>query len=261
MSERVQKYLARAGYGSRRQIEQWLQAGRIRSANKIMAPGDRISIGEVIFIDDVELTVSEYSVQTRIIAYNKPSGEICSHDDPMNRPLYTRHLPLLENGRWLSVGRLDINTSGLILFSNDGELVHHLMHPKCELEREYLCRVSGTVNTRKLLDLRNGVHSKGEWLRFDCVEPEHGNMTGNNNWFRIVIKRGKNREVRRAWLAVGCQISRLIRVRYGSVLLPQNMKQGNWRELSEEEINQLRKLATINPNLTSTKFAESRKSN
>ncbi|MDE0308240.1 MAG: pseudouridine synthase [Acidiferrobacterales bacterium] len=237
MSERIQKYLARKGFGSRREIEQWIKEGRVRHDGGEYKLGDRVEYGDLVVVDDRHITVSEGASVTRVIAYHKKSGEVCSRNDPANRPLTFDSLPPIEHGRWVSVGRLDLNTTGLLLFTNDGSLANSLMHPANEIEREYLCRVFGEVSEQKLMALRTGVRFDGEILFFNQIETLKGK--GSNQWYRIILKQGRNREIRRAWEAVGNQVSRLKRVRYGSIVLDNRLPQGKWKELDRTQTSQL----------------------
>lgn len=248
MNERVQKYLARAGLGSRREIEQWLEAGQITTSQGVLKPGDRVEAGQVLCVHGRQIAISEPNQRTRMLAYHKAEGEISTHKDPGKRRRVLDSLPDIEGGRWLSVGRLDVNTTGLMLFSNDGELVNALMHPSSEVEREYLCRVFGAVSDENLKRLCKGVQSGKDLLRFRTIHPEK--RTGSNQWFRIVLVGGKNREIRRAWQALGCEVSRLKRVRYGHFHLPRNLKAGQWIELSEQQIAKFRSLAAKNSSNT-----------
>ena len=247
MSERVQKFLARSGYGSRRQIEKWLVEGRIRSDEGIYSLGDKVVLNDIVILDDQRIRVTSSDAPTRVIAYHKKEGEICTHSDPANRPTILESIPSITEGRWATVGRLDLNTTGLILISNDGDLVHGLMHPSSQIEREYLCRVLGETSSKTLQKLRNGVQSNGEFLRFDHIEFVSGK--GANQWYRIRLTRGKNREIRRAWEAVGHRVSRLKRIRYGPIHLRKNLKQGEWAELDQNQIAILKAIANPNPQL------------
>ena len=244
MNERVQKYLARAGYGSRRKIEKWLEAGQIATSQGVLKLGDRVEAGQVLYVHGKQIVISELKHRTRMLVYHKAEGEISTHKDPGKRRRVLDSLPNIDGGRWLSVGRLDINTTGLMLFSNDGELVNALMHPSNEVEREYLCRVFGPVSDKSLKLLCEGVRSGKDLLRFRSIDPEE--RTSSNQWFRIVLTGGKNREIRRAWQALGCEVSRLKRVRYGHFHLPRNLKVGQWVELDERQIEKFRGLAIKN---------------
>lgn len=237
MSERIQKFLAREGFGSRRKIEQWIQEGRVRCDSGEYKLGDRVDFGDIVVIDGRRIQVSESPSTTRVIAYHKKAGEVCSRNDPADRPLTFDSLPPIERGRWVSVGRLDINTTGLLLFTNNGSLANSLMHPSRQIEREYLCRVFGSVSEEDLVALRTGVRSGGDILHFDQIDALNGK--GSNQWYRIVLKQGRNREIRRAWEAIGNQVSRLKRVRYGSIRLEEDLLKGKWKELDKERTLQL----------------------
>ena len=240
MSERIQKRLAQLGLGSRRQIEQWIKAGKVRTEHGIAKLGDKIDSSSRVYIDNRLIVPQSGKFETRIIAYHKEEGEVSTHRDPQNRPTFLKSLPKVKAGKWMSVGRLDINTSGLILFSNDGNLVHRLMHPSCQIERVYLCRVFGQVNRKVLNQLQAGVMSNHETVRLDRVEHHRG--SGMNQWYRVTLKRGKYREIRRAWESVNCQVSRLIRIRYGPVELPRTLKPGGWIELTPEQVREIQNL-------------------
>jgi 23S rRNA pseudouridine2605 synthase len=175
--------------------------------------------------------------QTRVIVYNKPEGEICSRDDPGDRPTVFRHLPKLKGSRWVVVGRLDLNTRGLLLFTNNGDLANQLMHPEFGLEREYLCRVFGNVDETSIQRLIEGVVLDGETAKFLSVKRQRGE--GRNTWYKVVVTEGRYREVRRMWETVGCRVSRLVRVRYGSVILPRNLRPGETMELKASELSKL----------------------
>ena len=241
MSERIQKHLAQLGLGSRRQIEQWIKAGRIRTDHGIAKLGDKIETSSRVYIDNRLIVPQSGKFETRIIAYHKEEGEVSTHRDPQHRQTFLKSLPEIKTGKWMSVGRLDINTSGLILFSNNGNLAHSLMHPSCQIERVYLCRVFGQVNRKILNQLQAGVISNRETVRLDRVEHHRG--SGMNQWYRVTLKRGKYREIRRAWESVDCQVSRLIRIRYGPVELPRTLKPGGWIELTPEQVRELQNLA------------------
>lgn len=241
MKERIQKYLATEGYGSRREIERWLTERKIRSPEGVYQLGDRVSKNSLIYFKGKRIQVSFTSIDTRVIAYHKKEGEVSTRKDTRKRPTVMDSLPKIKRGRWISVGRLDLNTSGIILFSNDGQLVHGLMHPSRQIEREYLCRVRGKVTDRHLNLLQEGVYSNKEKLRFNRVSLMR--KTGVNQWCRIVLTRGKNREIRRAWESIGFQVSRLIRIRYGPIRLSRNLKKGNWLELNQQQIGLLKDLS------------------
>lgn len=242
MSERVQKYLARMGFGSRREIERWLRAGNVSGEQGALKPGDRVCVNDVLLVNGTRVEVIPGDLPTRLLAYHKKAGEICTHNDPQNRSLVFDSLPQISSARWLSAGRLDINTTGLMLFSNDGNLVHALMHPSHEVEREYLCRVFGAVPDRVLSRLRKGVRCERELLKFN--EISHFDGKASNHWYRIVLTGGKNREIRRAWQAVGYEVSRLKRIRFGHYRLPKQLKPGQWVELGNQDIQRFRSLSS-----------------
>ena len=237
---RLQKYLSDLGVGSRRNVEQWITEGRIRIDGKPAELGQRVTEHSRISINGRPLIRRRLPAKdTRVIAYNKPEGEICSRDDPADRPTVFRHLPKLRGARWVVVGRLDINTRGLLLFTNNGDLANGLMHPKTALEREYLCRVFGEVDDAALAKLRGGVMLDGEEVGFRRVQRQRGE--GRNTWYRVVVTEGRYREVRRLWESVGCRVSRLLRVRYGPVKLPRGLRQGEWMELPPGDVSALSK--------------------
>ena len=241
--ERIQKWLAARGHGSRREIEDWIRAGRLKVNGKPAEIGQPVSGHERFSLDGRPLHVSpEQKTPRQILMYHKPPGEICSRNDPDGRPTVFRHLPKLRQGRWVSIGRLDLNTAGLLLFTNDGELANRLMHPSAEIEREYWVRVAGEVNEDTLQALRNGLELEDGFACFDDVQPLqalHEDDTQYNRYFSVVLKEGRNREVRRLWEAVGCQVSRLKRIRFGNLWLSKNLAAGRWRPLTAGEVNAL----------------------
>jgi len=246
MQERLQKVLARAGLGSRRQIEDWIRDGRIQVNGKPAQLGQKISGRERIAVDGkkVQIKTGEQAAAATIL-YHKPAGEICSRDDPDRRPNVFSALPRLTGGRWISVGRLDFNTSGLLLFTTDGELAHRLMHPAQEIEREYAVRLLGTVDLPMLERLIQGVELEDGFARFSAIEESGG--SGANRWYHVIIKEGRNREVRRLWESQGVKVSRLARVRYGPVILERKLRPGKYRPLTLAEQKQLYQAAGLNP--------------
>jgi len=231
--ERLQKVLAQAGVASRREIEEWVVAGRISvnglpaSLGQKIGPGDRVKVNGKL----VPLRFTQRS--PRVLIYHKPEGEIVSRDDPDGRPTVFERLPILRKGRWLAVGRLDFNTSGLLLFTNDGDLANKLMHPRYELEREYAVRILGELTEEQVKSLIDGIQLEDGPAKFNLLRDEGGE--GANHWYRVTISEGRNREVRRMFEAVGLTVSRLMRVRYGSVELPARLKRGMWMEMPEAE--------------------------
>lgn len=238
MSEKIQKVLANAGLASRRAIESWIKEGRIRVNGEIAKLGDRITTEDKVRVDgqDVPLIKSQ-AKKTRILLYHKPEGEICSRSDPENRPTIFDHLPLLRHGRWITVGRLDFNTSGVLLLTNNGELANQLMHPSQLIEREYAVRIQGPVTSAMLTKLRKGIKLEDGYGYFDQVTDAGGE--GTNHWYHVIVKQGRNRFVRRLWESQGVTVSRLIRIRFGSITLPRTLRRGKWMDLTQDEINQV----------------------
>jgi len=245
-SEKVQKVLARAGKGSRREMEKMISEGRVSIDGKVAFLGDRISGTEQIRLDGhhVKLTAQDEDI-CRVLMYNKPEGEMCTRKDPEGRPTVFDRLPPLETGRWVAVGRLDINTSGMLLFTTDGELANRLMHPSKKVEREYAVRVFGEINEAMLQRLRAGVELEDGPARFQKITYRGGE--GRNHWFHVVLSEGRNREVRRLWESQEVQVSRLIRVRYGDLEMQRQLPLGGWRELALKEVNYYRKLVDLAP--------------
>jgi 23S rRNA pseudouridine2605 synthase len=235
--ERIQKFLAGQGAGSRRQIDALLQQGRISVNGKVAKPGDQIDGREKIAIDGKLLRLQRHPAKPKILMYHKPVGEVCTRTDPEGRDTVYRNLPGLNQGRWVGIGRLDINTSGLLLFTNDGALANRLMHPSYEVEREYAVRVHGAVSPEMLQQLRDGVELEDGPAHFDDILDSGG--SGSNHWYHVVLKEGRNREVRRLWEAVGVEVSRLVRVRYDHFKLPKWLKPGKYRFVDEEVVDRV----------------------
>ncbi|AYA64028.1 23S rRNA pseudouridine(2605) synthase RluB [Alteromonas sp. RKMC-009] len=248
MSEKLQKVLANQGLGSRREMERWIEAGRVSVDGKIATLGDRVEPGQQIRVDGHLLSRQAEKPVCRVLMYNKPEGELCSRHDPEGRPTVFDRLPAIRVGRWIAVGRLDINTSGLLLFTNDGELANRLMHPKCEVEREYAVRVFGEVSGKTLNTLTKGVELEDGLARFTEIKARSkpaGEEDSMNRWYNVTLSEGRNREVRRLWESQEMQVSRLVRVRYGPVELQKRLPQGAWVELPLEQLNALRKLVQL----------------
>ncbi|OTQ61252.1 23S rRNA pseudouridine(2605) synthase RluB [Gilliamella apis] len=245
-TEKLQKVLANLGNGSRREIEAMIVAGKISVDGKIATLGDRVDVNAnpKIRINGhlVQLRSKEKEV-CRVLAYYKPEGEICSRNDPQGRATVFERLPRLKNARWINIGRLDINTSGLLLFTTDGELANRLMHPRHEIEREYAVRVFGNITDQQLNQLRKGVQLEDGPAAFNSIKPQGGD--GLNQWFNVVITEGRNREVRRMWEAIDVQVSRLLRIRYGNITLPKGLSRGTWMELGIDSVNYLRELVGL----------------
>ena len=242
---RLQKALADAGFGSRREIEGWIRDGRVRVNGKKAKLGDRITSADHVRVDGKEVKRRPARKrELRVIAYNKPEGELVTRHDPEGRPTVFSRLPRLKGGRWIAVGRLDINTSGLLLLTNDGELAHRLMHPSREVEREYAVRILGEVPEDAFVRLTHGVELDDGPARFEEIVESGGD--GANRWFHVLLREGRNREVRRLWEAAGCRVSRLKRVRFGNVILGPRVFVGHWRDLTEEELVALLELAGMN---------------
>lgn len=247
MKERLQKIIARAGYGSRREIEKWIELGRIKVNGRVATLGDQIdpADNDKISLDNKPLRKLNVTPRLRVIAYNKPLGEVCTRHDPEGRPTIFDALPKLGTGRWIAIGRLDINTSGLLLFTTDGELANRLMHPSTEVEREYAVRVRGEASPEVFKQLQTGVELEDGPAHFDNILDSGGQ--GSNHWYHVILREGRNREVRRLWEAVGFTVSRLIRIRYGSIELKRYLRLGKWKDLEEKDIQQLQTLAGISP--------------
>ncbi|MEX2475203.1 23S rRNA pseudouridine(2605) synthase RluB [Marinobacter sp.] len=238
--ERIQKLLSRAGVGSRREVESWMEAGRLTVNSEPPQPGQKVTTTDRIELDGkrLELT-SGAQVVRRVLIYNKPEGEVTTRRDPEGRPTVFDRLPRLRDHRWISIGRLDINTTGLVLFTTDGELANRLMHPSSEIDREYAVRVFGEVTDEMLKRLMDGVLLEDGTAKFSDITPAGG--SGINRWFHVTLMEGRNREVRRLWESQGVRVSRLKRVRYGSVFLPSRLSVGKWEELDQKAVDMISK--------------------
>jgi len=241
-AERLQKLLAGAGYGSRREIEGWIAAGRLRVNGVVAKLGDRAGPGDVVALDGKTLALKAGGVRPRVLLYHKPDGEMVTRSDPGGRPTVFERLPPIPGGKWVAVGRLDINTAGLLLLTDSGELANRLMHPRYEVEREYAVRVLGALRPDERALLLAGVALEDGTARFDSLEPS-GAAEGANRWYRVVLREGRNREVRRLFEALGRKVSRLLRVRYGPVELPRDLRPGKWIELAEGTVAEIVKTA------------------
>ncbi len=226
--------MAAAGLGSRREIESWIEAGRVTLNGTVARLGERAGSGDQIAVDGKLVPVAGKSAG-RILIYNKPEGELVTRSDPEGRPTVFARLP---PGRWVAVGRLDFNSAGLLLFTDDGELANRLMHPRYEVEREYEARVQGELGVDELEQLRRGVQLEDGLASFTRIEAQREGA-GANRWYRVTLKEGRNREVRRIFAAVGGRVSTLRRVRYGPIELPRDLKPGEWRELPRQSFEKL----------------------
>mgnify|MGYP006073628649 CR=1 FL=1 len=247
--EKLHKALARAGFGSRREMERWIEAGRVEVDAQKATLGDRVLGGEKVKLDGkpVDLALGE---PVRCLLYHKPVGEVCSRKDPEGRRTVFDGLPPLKNGRWIVVGRLDFTTSGLLLFTTDGELANALMHPSSMIDREYLVRVMGDVTDEHLAQLKRGVELDDGVARFTDIK--EGGGEGINRWFYVVLMEGRNREVRRLWESQGLTVSRLKRVRFGSVFIPSKLKKGQWMELTGKDVEVAYDMAKLTPKIASS---------
>lgn len=231
MSEKLQKVLARAGLGSRRQIERWIEEGRVTIDGQPAMLGARVTPHQALRVDGRMVPAHAIEPKPRILIYHKPEGEVCTRSDPQGRPTVFEKLPKLRGARWINIGRLDYNTSGLLLFTTDGELANRLMHPSREIEREYAVRVLGKVSDEMLARLKEGVMLEDGPAHFVSITDAGG--AGANHWYHVVLKEGRNREVRRLWEAVGIKVSRLMRIRFGPVQLPAHFHTGRTVELDD----------------------------
>ena len=238
-SQRLQKALASGGYGSRRQIEEWIREGRVTVNGAVATLGVSVRATDKITVDGKLVSRTRLAIsKPRVIMYHKPGGEVCTRNDPEGRPTVFENLPKIGTGRWVSIGRLDFMTQGLLLFTTDGELANKLMHPSGEVEREYAVRVLGDVSLEMLERMRKGVTLDDGPAKFDAITQVGGE--GANSWYHVTLKEGRNREVRRVWESQGVKVSRLTRVRFGSIGLPRGLRAGQWRELTDEEADSLR---------------------
>jgi 23S rRNA pseudouridine2605 synthase len=246
MSEKLQKVLARSGLGSRRHMEQAILDGRVSVNGALAKLGDRIVVGDELRLDGRLVHFSlESEVQRRVIAYYKPEGEICSRSDPEGRPTVFDRLPRITGERWVMVGRLDINSSGLLLFTNDGQFANRLMHPSSEIEREYAVRVMGELTQDAQRALCAGVELEDGPAKFESVSELGGE--GFNRWWQVVVKEGRNREVRRLFESQELKVSRLLRTRYGTQVLPRELRTGRWIELDKPDIDKLLGAVELRP--------------
>ncbi|SJZ66692.1 pseudouridine synthase [Novilysobacter spongiicola] len=243
MQERLHKVLAQAGLGSRRALEQRIADGLVKVNGEVAQVGMSIGSGDKIELDGRQFVASALTEPSRVLMYNKPEGEVTTRDDPEGRPTIFESLPALKGARWIAIGRLDINTTGLLLLTTDGELANALMHPSFEVEREYVCRVRAPEGEDRVPDnipdrLKRGVALDDGPAKFDDIERIGG--SDSHDWFRVVVKEGRNREVRRLWESQGCQVSRLKRIKYGAIDLPRELLRGQSQELAPDRVEKLR---------------------
>jgi 23S rRNA pseudouridine2605 synthase len=227
----LQKLLAAAGHGSRREVESWIAAGRVVVNGHTAKLGDRVNLSDSVLVDGKRVALRA-ETQPRVLLYHKPVGELVTRSDPEGRATVFSSLP---SGRWVAVGRLDLNSSGLLLFTDSGELANRLMHPRYEIEREYSARIRGALTAAEERKLLEGIPLDGVQARFDSIRRERAGE-GTNRWYRVVLKEGRNREVRRLFEALGHPVSRLVRIRYGPIALPADLAPKSWRELQDPAI-------------------------
>ena len=239
-TEKLQKVLARAGLGSRRELETWIEAGRVSVNGNVATLGDRVGPEDTLRVDGRIIKVkAEEDIVQRVIMYHKPAGEVCSRNDPEGRATVFDNLPRLNGLRWVQVGRLDLNTTGLLLFTTDGELAHRLMHPSNGFVREYAVRVRGDLTAEKRQAMLDGVLLEDGVSKFESIDDAGGAEEGANHWYKVTLVGGKYREVRRLFQSQDLEVARLMRVRFGDLRLPPQLRQGRWMDLDEAQIKSL----------------------
>ena len=243
--ERLQKVMAAAGLGSRRNLEKQIKGGKVLVNNKPATIGQNANAGDKISYDGKEWKVDSVATAQRSLVYNKPTGEMTTRSDPQGRPTVFDKLPTIQGARWIAVGRLDLNTSGLLLMTTDGELANAMMHPSNQVDREYACRIFGEVDAEKLANLRKGVMLDDGMAQFSDIQAAGGDES--NQWYHVTLLEGRNREVRRLWASQDVIVSRLKRVRYGAVFLPKRLRMGDWSELSNGDHQVLREDVGLGP--------------
>jgi 23S rRNA pseudouridine2605 synthase len=256
--EKLQKVLARSGFGSRREMERVIEKGRVKINGKVATLGERVLSSDKVELDNKKINLKDQQESSlKVLLYNKPEGEICTRSDPEGRPTVFDRLPRLKGERWIAVGRLDFNTSGLLLFTTDGELANRLMHPSSTIDREYLVRIQGDVDDDMKTRLQEGVMLEDGVARFTDVVDGAGQ--GRNRWFYCVVMEGRNREVRRLWESQGVKVSRLKRVRFGNIFIPSHVRVGQWIELSQKDVSDLCQTAGVNTPKTNKPLTETQK--
>jgi 23S rRNA pseudouridine2605 synthase len=253
-SQKLQKVLAQSGLGSRRAMEEVIKAGKVKVNGEPATLGMRVTTEDLIQVGRRQIKFKVTSRLPRVIVYHKIDGEIVSRDDPQGRRSVFEKLPVIRSAKWLAVGRLDFNTGGLLIFTTSGELANRLMHPRFEVEREYAVRLFGGLSPAQMQELKGGVRLSDGDAKFEVLEDQGGE--GRNRWYRAVLKEGRNRVVRRMFEALGLQVSRLMRVRFGIVALPPRLKRGNWIELKEAEISELLEWAGSTPEVADDDVSE-----
>ena len=258
MDEKIQKVLARAGFGSRRELEGWIKDGRVMINGRVATIGDRVSADDALLVDGKKVNPkSAVTDIQRVMLYNKPEDEICSRKDPEGRRSVFDRLPKIVHGRWVAIGRLDLNTSGLLLFTTDGELANRLMHPSSNIDREYAVRVMGDVEPEHIKNMHQGVMIDDHLCRFTDIRYFAGD--GANRWYHVVLMEGRNREVRKLWESQGLRVSRLKRVRYGPIFIPSKVKKGDYYELPRDEMRLLYQAVNLPLNAKPKRLAPSRR--
>jgi len=255
--ERIQKVLARMGLGSRREIESWIKDERIKVNGKLARPGDVITSNDRVELDKRQIKFPKKAdTRIKVIIYHKPAGEICTRKDAQGRTTVFSKLPRLKGARWVSIGRLDINTSGLLLFTNDGDLANRLMHPSSNIDREYAVRVIGRVDEAMLKQLQKGVELEDGPAHFSDIVDSGGD--GANHWYHVTLMEGRNHEVKRLWESQGVKVSRLMRVRFGPIILPRRSRPGSVTELEGKDLDTLFEWANFKPQVASSSIRVSR---
>lgn len=250
MSEKLQKLLASAGLGSRRELEKWIVSGRVSVNGSVATLGDRAEFSDRIMVDGKAVRLSQDD-HPRVLMYSKPEGEVCTTNDPEGRPTVFDNLPKLSRGRWIAVGRLDINTSGLLLFTNQGELANRLMHPSYQVNREYMARIHGEVTELMIARLTEGVILDDGLAKFQTVKAKHARSgeerASTNQWFRVILAEGRTREVRRLWESQGVEVNRLKRISYGPIELPSFVRRSDFIELDPKQVTSLFRAVSLKP--------------